>query len=117
MATLRCLVLSDFVLPYTLLKCDAASGHWVRLGKKNDTQPVCHPSLLSRGSRRGRYHHRYYHYHQNETPVNRTTIILFGRHLDDNKCLIYYGAAGLIGKNLYCTLYSHLNAITNKSVV
>ena len=104
-ATLRCLQVTDFVVPFTLFSCDP-SGQWIKLtGNKGnnsagtDPLPSCRSMLLGRSSRRGRpshFHHHYYHYYQNgETPANRTSIIIFGRQINDNKYLIYYGAAGL----------------------
>lgn len=100
-ATLRCLQVTDFVVPFTFYSCDT-SGQWVKMTQKNSTNadlPACRSMLLGRSSRRGRpshFHHHYYHYYQNETPHNRTSIIIFGRQINDNKYIIYYGAAGLV---------------------
>lgn len=95
LATLRCQMMTDYVMPYTIYGCDK-TGQWVRLGK-NDTEPRCRTSL-NRNSRRkpNHYYHHYYHYFKDSEPKNRTAVIIFGRQINDNKYLIYYGAAGLV---------------------
>ena len=100
MATLRCIMLTDYVMPYTIYGCDK-SGRWVRLSK-NDTEPQCRTSLNRtfsggrRGTRPNHYYHHYYHYYKDTEPQNRTAVIIFGRQITDNKYIIYYGVAGLV---------------------
>ena len=94
-ATLRCNMLTDYVTPYTQYKCDQ-SGEWVRVGKDQNKVPVCRPlPYRTHRLKNSHYYHHYYHYYPNEPTSNRTTL-LFGRQLNDNKYLTYYGIAGII---------------------
>lgn len=105
-ATIRCLMLSDIVVPFTFYSC-GMDGEWLKYGKWNETElkgmteeiPKCRTTLANRHRHGGQtgvhyYHHHYYQY--KEKPENHTTIYLFGRSLNDNKYIIYYGVGGLI---------------------
>ncbi|KAH9413804.1 hypothetical protein DERP_014636 [Dermatophagoides pteronyssinus] len=105
MATLRCLMVTHNVKPYTIYRCDR-SGEWIKVGKVanyTEPEPDCIPSKYRTGvpppSPNGRYYRGYrryyYHYYPPQSSSNMNTV-LWGHKLTDNKYLTYYGGAGIV---------------------
>nr|XP_046919225.1 uncharacterized protein LOC124499367 [Dermatophagoides farinae] len=104
MATLRCIMVTHNVMPFTIYRC-GKSGEWIKVGKianYTEPEPDCVPSKYRTGlpspSSGGRYYRGYrryyYRYYPPQSSSNMNTV-LWGHKLTDNKYLTYYGGAGI----------------------